>query len=308
MKNSTESILLSQPVAAESEISIRSFKGITATDSFMPEQATQPSAENPEPVSGDAEELASYPRLVEKMNDPVINPTERMAPPELEVVIGEDDRKKVPNPEAHPYRVHGHMLMTFPNGKRYIGSGTLVNRRHVLTAGHCVYSSKDGGWATTVLFNAAQTGSNYPFGNTSALNLLSVSGWTQDNDSNYDYAMLILDQDLGNETGWMGIVAFDSDTELIKKRVNVTGYPGDLDDGRVMYTHADIIKSVARERFLYDIDTYGGQSGSGVWSVFPGHEGEKVCGVHTTGSYSGNGAVRISKAKLETIVRWLQDY
>ncbi len=37
--------------------------------------------------------------------------------------------------------------MEFPNGKTYIGSGQLIGEDSVLTAAHCLYGKKDGGWA-----------------------------------------------------------------------------------------------------------------------------------------------------------------
>ena len=94
--------------------------------------------------------------------------------------------------------------------------------------------------------------------------------------------MLVLSSDLGNRTGWKGIIT-GPDRILSRHRVNVSGYPGDK-GGHQMWTHKDAITSIAREKFFYMIDTMGGQSGSGVWSTWNGHSGEKVCGIHTTGS------------------------
>ena len=38
------------------------------------------------------------------------------------------------------------------------------------------------------------------------------------------------------------------------------------------------------------------------------HEGEKVCGIHTTGGTGGNGATRISRPKFDRIVGWMSQY
>jgi len=198
--------------------------------------------------------------------------------------------------------------MRFPNGKVYIGSGTMVGKRHVLTAGHCVYSKDDGGWATSVQFNAAQNEDKQPFGTVYASRLLSVNGWTSNSDREYDMGMLILkSDDIGAKTGWFGIITIPNDRELVRKRVNVTGYPGDK-GGRQMWTHEDAVKSLTTEQIFYDIDTMGGQSGSGVWSKFEGHTGEKVACIHTSGAYSGNGATRISRPKFDRLVDWMQAY
>src|SRR5262245_55795438 len=40
--------------------------------------------------------------------------------------------------------------ITFPDSRVVVGSGALVDRFHVLTAGHNTYSSADGGWARSI--------------------------------------------------------------------------------------------------------------------------------------------------------------
>lgn len=224
-----------------------------------------------------------------------------------EVIIGPDDRRRIKNTTAWPWRVHGHMRMRFPNGRVYIGSGTMVNRHHVLTAGHCIYSHNDGGWATSVSFEAGRNDGETPFGTAFATRLLSIQGWTRNRRTEWDFGMLVLASDLGNQTGWKGVIT-GPDNLLLRHRVNVSGFPGDKSSGRQLWTHADVIKAVTSERAIYDIDTMGGQSGSGVWSTWAGHNGEKVCAVHTTGARTGNGATRISRTKFNRIVEWMSSY
>ncbi len=288
----------------ESEVRIARSGNAIATGSFTPEEVeTAPEANDPEIVNGYLDQIESAQidtdsGLVDKGDDDDLF--------QSEVVIGPDDRKRVTPTNRWPWSVHGHMRMRFPNGKTYIGTGTVVNRHHVLTAGHCIYSKRDGGWATSVSFEAARDDGARPFGTQFATRLLSVKGWTQNGLTEYDMGMLILSTDIGNRTGWKGIIT-GPDSLLHRYRVNVTGYPGDK-GGTTMWTHADAISSVASERFYYMIDTAGGQSGSGVWSKWRGHQGEKVCGIHTTGSQNGNGATRISRPKFDRIVDWMSRY
>ena len=284
------------------DISLHSADQIWSTDSFQPASINTDRG-NPESVDGysdaiEEEELDDYQDL-EYLED-----HDWYGSPE--VVIGPDQRIRVNTTNAWPYAVHGHLIMRFPNGRTYIGSGTMVNRHHVITAGHCLYSHSDGGWAKSVEFNAAQNDSTLPFGRAFARRLLSVHGWTTKHRSEYDMGMLILGSDLGLRTGWFGLIT-GPDSLLLRHRVNVTGYPGDK-GGKQMWTMADVIKSTQRERFLYDIDTFGGQSGSGVWSIFSGHSGEKVAGIHTTGAISGNGATRLSRGKFDRYIDWFRRY
>lgn len=272
-----------------------------STESSTGQSAVE-SGENPRPVAG----YADMNELQEAQASDVAPAAQDDGRYTTEVIIGTDDRVRVPNPDTWPWKVQGHMEMTFPNGQRYIGSGTMVNKHHVLTAGHCVYSQADGGWATSIVFQAARNDGSTPYGSVAAQRLLSVKGWTESNDSNYDMGMLILNEDLGQRTGWMGVIT-GPDSMLANYRVNVSGYPGDK-GGRQLWTMADVIKTVSAERIMYYIDTMGGQSGSGVWSSWAGHTGEKVCAIHTTGSSAGNGGTRISKPKFDRIVDWMATY
>jgi V8-like Glu-specific endopeptidase len=282
-----------------SEVAIGRRGDVMSTAGFQPDGKVD---ESVAVVSGPAEETETeeIPARLGKLNQGTDG---RFG---YEVIIGPDDRVRVNNTTAWPWSVQGHMLMKFPNGRWYIGSGTMVNRHHVLTAGHCVYSQADGGWATSVIFEAARNDNATPFGSVAATRLLSVAGWTAQQDSNWDFGMLVLASDLGDRTGWYGVIT-GPDSLIRNYRVNVSGYPGDK-GGLQLWTHADVIKSVSAERVFYDIDTVGGQSGSGVWSRWAGHSGEKVCAVHTTGSTSGNGATRISNPKFTRIVEWMSSY
>ena len=299
-------VLGDSPTSANTIVIQASGRG-SSTGGSMPETLPRQVQGNPAPVSGFVDRFRSERDFSVSR---ACHPGRTDSPLFLhqpEVIIGPDDRVRVTQPRSWPYSVHGHMIMQFPNGKVYIGSGTMVSKHHVLTAGHCVYSADDGGWATSLQFNAAQNDSDLPFGSVAATRLLSVTGWTTDHDRAYDMGMLILQSDLGPTTGWFGIITIPNDGELVRRRVNVTGYPGDK-GGQQLWTHADAVKSLTAENVYYDIDTMGGQSGSGVWATFDGHDGEKVACIHTTGQSTGNGSTRISRPKFDRIVDWMQNY
>lgn len=226
-----------------------------------------------------------------------------------EAVIGPDNRILVRNTTDWPWRVQGKLTMDFPNGRSYIGSGTLINKHHVLTAGHCVFDESLGGWATSITFTPAQNDTARPFGVAVASRLVSVKGWTEEHKPEWDMGMLILDRDIGDSTGWFGIITGPDDI-LKDYYVNVTGYPGDIPrdgrEGRLQYTMRDAIKTVSSEVLGYHIDTYGGQSGSGVWSRWDGYDGYHCAGIHVRGSSRENQATRISQVKFDRIVEWMK--
>jgi V8-like Glu-specific endopeptidase len=276
-----------------------------------PANGGQTSGDNPQPVRGHADEFTVNIPLGKALKNP-----SKPVPADdgrflflRESVLGVDDRVRIQTTNAWPFSAHGHMIMRFPNGNVFIGTGTLVDEHHVLTAGHCVFSAADGGFASEVIFNAGQNDAQLPFGSARAVRVLTHPQYEQSEDSNFDMGMLILDRNVGaaNQAGFFGLRAVEDSEELHMLRVNVSGYPGDRDDGQEMFTHADVVKSVAAERFTYDIDTFGGQSGSGVWTIFDGL-GETVVGIHTTGSPSGNGATRITPEKLQLIRSWISQF
>jgi V8-like Glu-specific endopeptidase len=307
MSLQTTTAILGDSPRATNEISILSIDGASSTNSYAPGGRESISSENLEPISGYTEIFRSDAEWALNESCMPTDSGRSLFLYQPEVLIYPDSRVRVTNTGEWPYTVQGHMIMKFPNGKVYIGSGTMISKHHVLTAGHCVYSKDDGGWATSIQFNAGQNDSSLPFGSVSVTRLLSVEGWTGNNDPAYDMGMLILQSDLGEKTGWFGIITIPNDGELIRKLVNVTGYPGDK-GGQQMWTNADAIKSLTAENAYYDIDTIGGQSGSGVWSTFSGHSGEKVACIHTSGASTGNGSTRISRPKYDRIIDWMQKY
>lgn len=219
-------------------------------------------------------------------------------------LYGSDDRVRVRRTTQPQYSVHGYMEMTFPNGTKYVGSGTMVRHRHVLTAGHCVYNRDAGGWATSVKFSPAQDDTYLPVKAAYATHLLSVSGWNDREDPQYDMGMLVLNKDVGEETGWLGL-SEDTDRTLQSLTVNVTGYPGEKPSPQ-MWTMSGKIKSVFAEQFTYTLDTTGGQSGSGVWTEFSNLPGYYCVGIHTSGQRNvQNTATRLTSKKFDTVLGWM---
>jgi V8-like Glu-specific endopeptidase len=214
---------------------------------------------------------------------------------------GVDNRVRITNTTTWPYSVHGHVIITFPDGKQYIGSGTVVNKHHVLTAGHVVFSKSNGGWATSVQFNAAQNDATLPYGSAFASRLFSFKGWTDSQLRDYDTGMLILNRDLGNQTGWMGLIT-TSDANLSNHQITVAGYPGDK-GGQQLWAATAPIVSVADHQIGYNAYTKGGDSGAGVYGVWTGFNLEHVCADHVAGPNGiPNTGSRLARDKFDRIV------
>ncbi len=211
-----------------------------------------------------------------------------------------DNRVRITNTTSWPNSVHGHVIITFPDKNQYIGSGTMVNKHHVLTAGHVVFSKGNGGWATSIQFNAAQNDSTLPFGSAFATHLFSFKGWTDSQLRDYDTGMLILDRDLGNQTGWMGLIT-TGDANLSNHQITVAGYPGDK-GGRQLWSATAPIVNVTDRQVGYNAYTKGGDSGAGVYGLWQGFNLEHVCADHVAGPNGiPNTGSRLARDKFDRI-------
>jgi V8-like Glu-specific endopeptidase len=222
---------------------------------------------------------------------------------QAKTIIGKDNRIVVTNTTVNPMKSMTKLYMTFPNGKTYMCSGAMVAAKYTLTAGHCVHSQNDGGWATKVEVIPAMDRSYKPYGSAFATNLRSYSGWINYRDSNADMALITLDREIGHTTGWLSYASVDT---VNRVNATITGYPGDRDNGWRLYTDSGKISNATATRFAYPIDTAGGQSGRPVYQKsangsFP------ISGVHTNGSANGqtNSGVRIDATKFQSLQTWI---
>ena len=145
-----------------------------------------------------------------------------------------------------------------------------------------------------------RNGSSLPYGSVTSSNLRSVVGWTQHGDELYDYGAIILSSDLGLTTGWFGFGVYD-DATLTSSTGNISGYPGDKPTARSGTTPARS-RSVGARKVFYDIDTFGGQSGSAVYRIVQGHR--YGVAVHAYGGATTNSGTRIVLPVFQNMVAW----
>lgn len=226
-------------------------------------------------------------------------------PPSAETVHGPDDRVKITNTSIYPWRVHASLLITAADGSNWIGTAWFIGPHTLVTAGHCVYIKNSGvpgrdGWVRSIDVMPGRNGAALPYGKVTSRNFRTVAGWVNSADQNFDYGAIIIPTNLGNTTGWFGFGVY-SDATLMASVGNISGYPGDKPSGTQWYD-ARRIASVNARKVYYDIDTFGGQSGSAVYRIDSG--GRYGVAIHAYGGATTNSGTRIVRPVFDNMVAW----
>ncbi|MBX9623234.1 MAG: trypsin-like serine protease [Gemmataceae bacterium] len=215
-----------------------------------------------------------------------------------ELVFADDDRRRVTNTRDFPWRCICSLEITAANGTRWVGTGWLAGPRTVITAGHCVYLHRHGGWARQVVVYPGRNGADTSLGRYVSDDLRSVTGWTDGKNPAYDYGAILLPEPL--DLGWLAYAVYP-DADLRGLVVNVFGYPADKPAGE-LWGAARVLQQVLPQKLVYNLSTFGGQSGA---PVFEKAGAERVAvGIHNYGDVSGNSATRITDGVYDDITAW----
>lgn len=227
------------------------------------------------------------------------------APPQLEAIIGTDERVQITNTRQYPWRINASLLITAADNSQWIGTGWFVSPRTLVTAGHCVFIKNSGvpgrdGWVKKIQVMPGRNGTDLPFGGISATEFWTVQGWGDKGLENYDYGAIILPSAFPQDLGFFAFGVFE-DATLLKSTVNIAGYPGDKPKGTLWYDHREV-GSVNTDKVFYAADTAGGQSGACVY-IF--NEGQRTgVAIHTYGGNTANSGTRISSQVFANLEAW----
>lgn len=191
-------------------------------------------------------------------------------------IIGLDNRVQITNTTDSPYRNVCYIEAYFKDGFVCYGSGVLVYFDVLLTAGHCVYKSEHGGWATHVTVTPAKNGKdNNPLGSTYATHFTSNEGWTVNGDGKCDWA--IVDLKKGFDT-WQLFGYYNNYYDQLGTSVTAIGYP--KDHQYYMYTDTNSITYASEYIFVVLCDFTDGESGGALIDVKSGY----LIGIITSGA------------------------
>ncbi len=198
-------------------------------------------------------------------------------------IIDRDTRRLVTstnNITDAPYRYICQIIMR-TGGRTFVGTGTLVGPRTVLTVAHNMFSPITGRIVKPrqLQITPARDGFNPPaFGTTRASRLIPNPVYVHrlHRNSRQDFALIRLRDALGNAAGWWGQrprPAFDSRGTTISDRlplragvlkVNLSGYPVDK-GARTQWRSWNRTLRLRDGLLHYLNDTWPGHSGSPVW-------------------------------------------
>jgi V8-like Glu-specific endopeptidase len=221
--------------------------------------------------------------------------------PPTEAVIGAtDERQLVADPSAVPWRSVCSLVITDKTGKGWIGTGWLYSPRLVVTAGHCVYMQRRGGFVASIEVIPGRNRNVRPYGAWTARKFATVAAWANRGDTEFDYGAIFLPSAVGSSVEPFP-VENRSDAKLRDFILNVAGYPSDKESGTQWFA-SDAVGGLTPRQISYALDTFSGMSGMPVWIRENGVR--TVVGIHTSGDTSANFATRINDDVLGNLDRW----
>lgn len=235
-----------------------------------------------------------------------------------------DTRRRVSPTTQFPHSCIGQLECTFGPNRTYLGTGILIDERHVVTCAHNLYDNVDRTLVKAVRFACALDADRYPYGQWIGASGVSVpqeyrlANPPNPNDPNfdsteitpylYDYGLVRLAKAVNNGVNGYPFLyaASDGDFAAVSNRNAISGYPGDKESGTMWSASGPVICTEDGEFLFHKIATSNGQSGASIISPFPGTPASmaSIGGIHVAGSVllGTNWAVRVTP----DVVNWFE--
>lgn len=230
------------------------------------------------------------------------------------------DLVQIDNPEEFPWRTNVKIFFVGPDDKIYVGSGALIDSKHVLTAGHLVYEPLTDFWTTDMHVRPGwefDGEDQTPYGTAQAVSFYVFDQWefsggvTQD----WDIAIVELDRPIGAITGWQGFGYNSSNAFFLNNTFHNAGYPAEdpFYDGLLQYYWYGDFDSydpifTGPHRIYHNKRGYSGMSGSSFYSLLEPNV-RIAYGVYVHSSPSlGAGYCRITDFKFNTFVNFIDGH
>ena len=217
-----------------------------------------------------------------------------------------------------PYSAIGLLKMTYPHEIVSYRTGVLIGENIVLTAGHNLYDPRSNpnsslellGSPVSIEFYPGLTENKSKFGKCTSKKIYFPKNYPKNN--NEDYGLIILNENIGKETGFLNQKIF-SEEEDGKNIFYNCGYPLNrtTNNNTVFYQYEDkgnLIKVEEKKGVIVSgIKSSYGQSGAGLF--FMKDNKYYVIGVHVASSFDDTlfYATMINKKRYEQIQNWIKD-
>lgn len=186
------------------------------------------------------------------------------------------DLEEVDDASEFPARVNVRLEITYKSGTdqqfKSQCSGALIDSRHVLTAGHCVFDHENNGGYADKIEVVPAYGGTQSFGSANAIEIAAFEGWVNNENLGYDVGIIFFDRPVGVLTGWYGYGS-DSCYYLTHNNFHNYSYPNeDFSDGKTMYYWGGEFDWCPLSHIVQTNDWgYKGQSGSNAYEVNGGN-------------------------------------
>jgi len=180
-------------------------------------------------------------------------------------------------------------------------SGVLIGPRHLLTCNHGVdWTPLPGYVADWLTFTPAFFDGNAPFGSTYATHVYWVkkdnnNGVSDGDEGQYDYVVLVLNDRIGEKTGWLGARRYTDAWDPLAAWWHI-GYPADLTSMQrpafqSWFTmNGDDTQPDTHEIVRHKADVFPGQSGGAMFGFWDGDVGPRAVAVQSWQNATTNGA------------------
>ena len=243
------------------------------------------------------------------------------ATPSTRDVFASDTREQVTDTTKFPYstvcRIEG--VNNYDNTS-IISTATMIGPKVAITAAHSVYQSNLGGLFNNITVSPRYYRGNKPFGSSVVKTIYLAQEWLDTNGSSdlttlnssfdYDWAVVVLNDKIGNNSGWLSVRRYSNYLDLFGLNAKIIGYPHKIERDNFyanyffQYMATGKIDTAFGKILEYTIDTSDGQSGAALLNTT-----NEVVGIHggTTLNRLSNRGVKIDEFIMSQIVEALNE-
>lgn len=212
------------------------------------------------------------------------------------MVVGSDDRQQITR--RNKTNIHESIGMIFyksRDGHTYYCTGTVIGPRHVVTAAHCIESASTDYYFMPGNISKLFTNVEYRLPRKAIKSLVGIPfpGFSTDTATKTDVGIIIFPEDLNVPELQLRV------SEQTSENVTIAGYPTDKPQG-TMWEDSGLMTNGQ-----YQLDTFGGQSGSAVRN-----SQDEIIGIHShsISARKANYACLLTQKHIDFIEKFIRQH